>query len=355
MEFRTAIQQISWLDIYLCNDVDHAVKLLSEKINFVLDTMAPLRTIQVRKNYNPWLSKVTKDMMIARDRLYKIAAESGTQEDWSRFKLIRNKIVQRLRTEELNGQKAKLDQCVKDSSQMWKQVKSILNWETTGSPNKLFHNGTFLRKSQDIASAQNQFFLDKIRAIKDNLPPPSIDPLGKLRELMSNRKCSFELSPVHPETVAQIIDGLKNSSSFGIDYIETKIIKLFKPEILPAITHVMNLSISSQKFPTLWKQAKVIPLFKKGDPLNPKNYRPVAILPVFSKILERVIFDQFLRYLNSNSLLHPSHHAYREGHNTSTALIQMYDCWLNALDENKLAGALGLFKKKKFGISKKAK
>ena len=132
---------------------------------------------------------------------------------------------------------------------------------------------------------------------------------------------------------------MSNSSSFGLDYIETKNIKLIKPEILPAIVHIVNLSISTQKFPTPWKRAKIIPLHKKGDLLDPKNYRPVAILSVFSKILERSVFDQILLYLNENCLLHPSHHAYREGHNSSTALIQMYDYWLNAIENNEYAGA----------------
>ena len=338
-EFVGLIQQVSWLDIYLCNEVDKAVQLLSEKITFILDIMAPLKTIQIRKNYNPWLSEDTKNMMIERDRLYQRAAESKLARDWKNFKVMRNKVIKRQRTEEFMGQKARLDQSCMDSSQTWKQVKNILNWEGASSPNQLFHDGTLYTKSQDIATAQNQFFLDKVKSIKNNLPSPSIDPLGKLKELMINRKCVFSLKPVHPDTVEKIIDGLSNSSSFGLDCIDTRVIKLIKHEILPALTHVINLSICSQKFPDLWKRAKVIPLHKTGDRLNPKNYRPVAILPVFSKILERAIFNQILDYLNRFNLLHPSHHAYREGHNTSTALIQMYDYWLNALEEQKIAGA----------------
>ena len=107
---------------------------------------------------------------------------------------------------------------------------------------------------------------------------------------------------------------------------------------MPPLTHIINLSISSRKFPVLWKKAKIIPLHKKDDQLNPKNFRPVAILPIFSKIMERVIFNQIIQYLNSNNLLHPNHHAYRSGHNTTTALIQMYDTWINAYEDGELSG-----------------
>ena len=98
------------------------------------------------------------------------------------------------------------------------------------------------------------------------------------------------------------------------------------------LTHIINLSISTKKFPDSWKKVKVIPLHKKEDLLNPKNYRPVAIVPIFSKVLERVIFNQMIQYLNNNNLIHPNHHAYRANHNTTTALLQMYDVWLESLE-----------------------
>ena len=113
--------------------------------------------------------------------------------------------------------------------------------------------------------------------------------------------------------------------------IDTHVIKLVKAEILPALTHIVNLSISTKIFPSSWKKAKVIPLHKKDDLLNPKNYRPVAIIPIFSKVLERVIFNQMVAYITENKLIHPNHHAYRAGHNTTTALLQMYDVWLDSM------------------------
>ena len=87
-----------------------------------------------------------------------------------------------------------------------------------------------------------------------------LDPLAKLSSLMVGRTCSFRLSAVHPEEIDKIISSLRSSSSFGLDLIDTRIIKLIQPEILPALTHVINLSISSKKFPDYWKDAKIIPL-----------------------------------------------------------------------------------------------
>ena len=65
--------------------------------------------------------------------------------------------------------------------------------------------------------------------------------------------------------------GLKNSTSFGLDNIDTYAIKLIKAEIVPALTHIINLSISTREFPLYWKNAKVIPLHKKDDELDPNK------------------------------------------------------------------------------------
>ena len=270
-EFIEAVQQTSWLDVYLCNDVDKAVTLMSDKIRFILDTMAPLKTIQVRTNYNPWLSEVTKDMIKQRNILHKRAIDSGDVQDWTDYKLIRNRVVSRQKYEGKTNQSKKLSEIGHNSANLWKNVKNILNWSKESSPGKLFVNGKMLTKSEEIASAQNSYFLEKVRRIRENMPISAVNPLDKLKKLMAQRTCLFELKPVHPDLVGKIIDSLKNSNSLGLDCIETKIIKLIKPEILPALTHIINLSISTKVFPSGWKQAKIIPLFKKGDHLDPKK------------------------------------------------------------------------------------
>ena len=338
--FVDKVSQLSWLEVYLSEDVDEAVHLLSKNLTNVLDEMAPLRTIQIRKNYNPFISKETKELMKARDKLQQVASETKSKEEWKNYKQLRNKVNNKLKYEEYKGKKQALDECGENSAKTWKKVKSILNWTSSGSPNQLFHKGLIRTKSSDIADSQNEYFVEKVQQIRENIPPPLSDPLSKLKILMSRRTCSFSLAPVHPDQVEKIISSLNNSTSFcfGLDQIDTDIIKLVKVEILPAVTHIINLSISSKTFPGAWKNSKVVPLYKKDDSLNPKNYRPVAIIPILSKILERVIFNQMTEYLSTNNLLHPNHHAYRVDHNTTTAMLQMYDGWVQAVESEQIAG-----------------
>ena len=337
-EFVAAIKQVSWLDIYLAEDVNTAVTILSNKITFILDTLAPMKTIQVRTKYAPWLSKHTIELMKERNRKQKVASETKCRDDWKKFKALRNQVNNRLKYEESKWNRNKLEECDGNPSKTWKRVKNILNWKSCGSPSQLFYKGRLISKPQELADVQNLYFIEKINLLRQKLPPSVTDPLQTLRRIMQGRSCTFSLTCVHPDEVDQVISNLSNSSSFGMDMIDTFTVKLIKADIIHALTHIINLSITTRTFPNSWKKSKVVPLYKKDDVLNPKNYRPVAILPVFSKVLERVIFNQVVVYISENNLIHPSHHAYRSNHNTTTALIQMYDIWLDSLEKAEMAG-----------------
>ena len=337
-EFLSDLANVSWWDLYQCQDVNVVVDLFYSKFVGILDLYAPVRAIQTRKKYAPWLSDSTKKLIADRNNAQKNACLSQHIEDWNKYKKLRNQLTNILKQEKSNWQRTKLSLCDGCPSQQWQHALGWLGWKGSGSPSQLFYDGKIINKPLEMADCMNNYFLKKIKTIQENLPVSLVDPLAKLKLLMKNKSCSFTLKPVHPDTVEHILNNLRNSKSAGLDMIDTAILKCSASYILPALTHIINLSIEKECFPTEWKTAKVIPLLKKGDPLNPQNYRPVAILPVISKILEKVVFCQIVQYMEENKLLHPNHHGFRSGHSTTTCLIQLYDRWVAALEEKSLTG-----------------
>ena len=225
-------------------------------------------------------------------------------------------------------EKQRLDHAQNTSTNLWKNIKGWVNWKASGPPEQLFSDGSLINSPKGLATTMNRYFISKVNRLRQGIPRSNSDPLKVLRETMTDRSCNFQFKPVHPDNILEIIKGLKNSKSTGLDFIYINIIKLVVDDILPAITHIVNLSIRDATFPRSWKLAKAVPPLKKEDPLNPKNYRPVALLPVLSKILERAVFGQLVGYLDNNALLHQNHHGSRKAHSTATALIQMYDTWV---------------------------
>ena len=257
-------------------------------------------------------------------------------------KKLRNSLNNTLKSEKRTWQENKISDFGSDTSSIWKNVKNWLGWTSGGPPSKLLEDGRIYTKPSDLAKIMNTFFTNKVRNLRENLPQNPGDPLRLVQKLMLNRTCTFKLKSVHPDDVLKILSNLKSSSSCGTDEIGSCVLKLIKHEITPVLTHIINLSISQQSFPFLWKTAKVIPLHKKDETLYPKNYRPVSLLSVLSKVMERCVFIQMVDYLEENGLLHPSHHGFRAKHSTVSALVQMFDTWIEAFEDDEVSAVIML-------------
>ena len=349
-KFQAEVAKIRWWPVYSCTDVDQAVSMFTSNITSILDRsdMAPVKMFQSRVHYASWLSDETKDIMKQRDEAMAQYNRTHLPEDWEVARGLRNKVTRLLKTEKCNSARKKIQQCEfeRDSGRVWKNVRNYLGWGgTTSAPTKLVSPaGQLVTSPKQMAELQNSYYFNKVQDIRRQLPNQG-DPTATLRKVMSRRRGplqhSLSLKAVGPEKVDQIIRNLKNSKASGLDNIDTFILKLIKPHIVPAITHIVNLSITSLRFPCQYKQAKVVPLYKGSSApvTNPKSYRPVALLPVASKILERVVHTQIMDYMETNKLWHPSHHAYRSHRSTTTAMLSMHNAWVNAAETGLLADA----------------
>ena len=111
--------------------------------------------------------------------------------------------------------------------------------------------------------------------------------------------------------------------------------------IVEPITHIINLSITNGIVPDKMKLARVIPVFKCNDQTQLSNYRPISVLPVFSKILERLIYNRMVHYLDSYNILCHQQFGFRKGYSTSMALIRLSDQLFTAIDNKKFT--IGIF------------
>ena len=105
--------------------------------------------------------------------------------------------------------------------------------------------------------------------------------------------------------------------------------------------YITNLSLSSGTVPDQMKIARVVPSFKAGDLSLFTNYRPVSVLPAFSKILERIVYNRLINFLNKFNILSSNQYGFRKNHSTAYALILLYDKLSDAIDQGKVT--LGLF------------
>lgn len=147
-----------------------------------------------------------------------------------------------------------------------------------------------------------------------------------------NYRYSFSLKPVSQDKVGKILLSLKSNAK-GVDNITLDMILLTLPHTLPHITHIINTSLTSHVFPTAWKTAKVTPIPKTADPQHFRDLRPISLLPCLSKVLEKVVHEQVISYLEENNILPTHQSGFRKGRGTATALMDVVDNILAAQDQ----------------------
>ena len=159
---------------------------------------------------------------------------------------------------------------------------------------------------------------------------------------------SFTLNKTPCGVVHHLVSSLRVNKATGLDDISARLLKEACPEIVPSLTDIINLSIWYGYFPDQWKVSKGLPLYKEDIKSDPNNYRPISILPVVSKIIEKVIFKQLYEYLTHNNLLTVSQHGFRPMHSTLTALLEATNNWYLNIDDGLINSVLFLDLKKAF-------
>jgi len=149
------------------------------------------------------------------------------------------------------------------------------------------------------------------------------------------------LFPITAEEIYKLTKNLKNSLACGIDDIPDILIKKCIHLLIKPLVDICNSSLIAGKFPNNFKVAKVLPIFKKGERLNIENYRPISLLSGFSKILEKIMYNRLVSFLECNNILSNSQFGFRKGRGINNALLSFIESILTAKDNKEKT--IGIF------------
>ena len=323
-------------------DVIHAVELLTHNINVVLNELAPLKKRFMKmKTSAHWMTPELRSRIKIRNSLRFKAVKTKQDQDWRAFKTYRNLLKSDMMKQKATWTRSQLTRENKDPKSRWRAITAATQGKRHQNDIVLKTDNGVLYDPEPVANHLNNYYVDKVQKIIDASPPNPSVALHYTDIYMKGRNVpEFEFRCVGEYEVLKIVNNLKLTGAVGHDQKSTSVIKKFIKVLLPYITKVINLSIMTSTYPQTWKYGIISPVPKPGDPTIDKNWRPVTLLLIKSKILETILNLQLKEHMEANKILGPTQHAYRSSKSTNTAWADLDTLIQRGSDSGKYIGIL---------------
>ena len=229
-----------------------------------------------------------------------------------------------------------------DPKKFWKTFKSIYPTKGSDKPSmRSFDiNGVKTSNPRTISNAFCTFFASVVKSLKKKAIPLRDFIWRKPAGITKRTEKSFLFQSVSQLEVLRILKSIKRNKATGLDDLPPCLLKDSAAILSAPLAHLINLSITTGIFPMDWKKAKIIPVHKSGPFSVLDNYRPISILPVISKIIEKAIHRQLITYLDQNALLSQFQFGFRPKLSTELAATHLLDNIRKSVDDGKLVGAV---------------
>ena len=292
----------------------------------------------MRNSDRPWFNSELRREIRKRDRIRKITKKFNKQSDIDKYKKQRNKVNNLKKTAKEHFEQ-NLDTLILENisnpKTYWKIMK-MLNKSNKGYSNIPPLQNIIQEEGLDEVVYEDDekcellnIYFSFISSLEDaNIPLPDIEHRTNnfLRDIV-----------ITTDEIVDIIKILNPNKASGPDIISHKMLKLCPEKIAVPLQIMFNKSLLQCKYPTSWKIAHVIAIFKKGDKSLPSNYRPISLISCVGKIMEGVIYKYVFNHLQRNKLIYEYQSGFLPKYSTVHQLLEMYNCILNSLEKKEIS------------------
>jgi exonuclease III len=330
--FKRTLEDFNWDQVYTYDNPAEAFEFFHKSYLDIYTQSFPEK--QIKMGYitrKPWLSNDLKIMIKRKNKLFYKMRKNPTKDNVKFYKYFRNRLNTQLRAAERVYYKNYLDTNKQNLRKTWSILKKVINKRSSSKGSDSFLiNGTEIKDKKHIANSFNKYFVN----IGPNLSKKITTSNDSFKTFLPNPTVnSIYINQVTEKEIKRLIKDLKPAAA-GWDSISSEIVKETFSLFIKPLTYVINLSLHFGFFPNSMKIAKVLPLFKNGEKRLVSNYRPISILPVFSKLLERIMYNRLLCFIDKNHLLYENQFGFRIKHSTALALSLLVDKISSSLNDN---------------------
>ena len=335
-----------WSNVDLCSDPNDMWHEWKQIFVSCMDKHAPRKLKRISKKRAPWITKGLLHKMHRRDLIKKKAISSNDHDMWEQFKCARNQANNAIKQAKKRYFSDNLKTSKGNPRKTWNLINELTSRNTSKSSNILeiqIDNRT-ISTPGDMAEAFNDHFTNIGQVLAQEVPAAEVNP----EFYISHTDKAFCPKTPSLDVVINLLRNIDEKKATGLDMIPRKLLKMAASIVAPSLTAIFTKSIITGVYPTEWKMARVTPVFKKGVKSNLNNYRPISVIPVVSKVFEKIVYDQLYQYLNDNQLLSSCQSGFRSLHSTLTALLEATNSWSVNIDNGFLNGVVFIDLKKAF-------
>ena len=323
LKFVESVRNINWSDVLKCFDPQECYTKFFKKLNEVYEISFPFREyVTTYKNRKPWLTEGIKTAIKRKNELWVKCQTYSSMHFALQYNEYKKYLQRVCRKAEKDYYDNLFNENKNDIVKSWKIIRNIINSKKNSHINETFHiENKDVNDKEIIANKFNEFYVNIGPTLARNIPSGRCEPISYIKNGIVN---SIFLRSVNENEVVTILKDMKSSSP-GWDDISPRIVKQTYKCFLEPLVHISNISILHGVFPNELKIAKVIPLYKGGESKLLVNYRPVSVLPVFSKLLERLMYERITEFIDENEVLYNLQFGFRKNHSTTIALSLLND------------------------------
>ena len=335
---REAMNKINWDRAFLGLNLDDRVLFLNNCILNVCSNFVPNKVITIRNKDALWMTPDIKRMILEKAKIYRRYVKNGRND--TDYQCLRD-ITSRCRS----AIKYAKDKYFLDlgknlnnpnigQKKYWAILNCFIQKRKIPKIPPLHHNDILVTDTLEKGNAFNDIFSKQCSLLDTNseLPPEFFKTDNRLNSIAFNA-----------ENIVKFIRTLNENKAHGWDGVSVRRLKLCDDSLAKPLLDIFVLSLNSGKFPNLWKRGNIVPVHKKGSKSCIINYRPVSLLPIFSKIFEKCIYDTLYNYFEENALFSSCQSGFRKGDSCISQLLSItHDIYKN-FDANPTLDTRGVF------------
>ncbi|CAB0018584.1 unnamed protein product [Nesidiocoris tenuis] len=326
--FKSEIAQTKWEEVYEKQGVDEALDIFYRLYGEAKDrSLKTLKLNSKTRRRQPWITQNLVQLVNRKNKLFKnlknrrtnnAGDSEGIQRLEREYKELSLRVTHETKNRKIEYYKNDIETSSSDPKKFWKTVNRLIKQKASKEIGTLTRNGIDVTCNKQKAEIFNQHFADIPATLKRGMPSEGHSEMGVGIVPWIPEKLAID--GITPQLVQEILEGLDGSKSSGIDNISAKELKCVAEDVSAVLAYLFTLSIKSGTFPEAFKKAFIVPIHKSGSRAVVNNYRPISILPIISKVFERIVKDKFVAFFDHIDFFSARQYGFRRGLSTERAL-----------------------------------